>query len=57
MARVNVQGRNGKDHTLSLGDSLVLAVVERPGCPIVTSDRHWSWLADQDLLPVRVHQI
>ena len=56
-SRANVEQREGKDYRLSLGDSLVLAVASRLGCPVVTSDRHWSWLAERDLLPVQVHQI
>jgi PIN domain nuclease of toxin-antitoxin system len=34
--------RHGKEHSLSLGDSLVLAVTTRLGGPILTSDRHWT---------------
>jgi PIN domain nuclease of toxin-antitoxin system len=56
-SRDNIEHRNGTEYSLSLGDSLVLAVVRRIGCPIVTRDRHWTWLADKGLLPVRVHQI
>ena len=56
-SRANIEQRDGKAHGLSLGDSLVLAVARRLGCPIVTSDRRWSWLAERDLLPVQVHQI
>jgi PIN domain nuclease of toxin-antitoxin system len=56
-SRNNVEQREGKEHSLSLRDSLVLAVVGRLGCPVVTSDRHWSWLAERHLLPVQVHQI
>ena len=56
-SRANIEHRGGKDHSLSLGDSLVLAVAGRLGCPVVTSDRHWSWLAERDLLPIQVHQI
>ena len=56
-SRANIEQRDGKDHNLSLGDSLVLATASRLGCPVVTSDRHWSWLAERDLLPVQVHQI
>jgi PIN domain nuclease of toxin-antitoxin system len=56
-SRANIEDRDGKDHNLSLGDSLVLAVTSRLGCPIVTSDRHWSWLVERDLIPVQVHQI
>lgn len=56
-SRANIEQRDGKSHNLSLGASLVLAVAGRLGCPVVTSDRHWSWLAERDLLPVQVHQI
>jgi PIN domain nuclease of toxin-antitoxin system len=43
--------------TLSLGDSLILAVTERLGCQIVTIDRHWTFLADKGLLPVTINQL
>jgi PIN domain nuclease of toxin-antitoxin system len=56
-SRGNVQRSNGKSHTLSLGDSLVLAVASRLGYPIMTGDRHWSWLADRGVLKIDVHQI
>jgi PIN domain nuclease of toxin-antitoxin system len=56
-SHANVEKRDGRECSLSLGDGLALAVANRLACPIVTSDRHWSWLADQDLLPVQVHQI
>jgi PIN domain nuclease of toxin-antitoxin system len=56
-SRANIEHRGGKDYCLSLGDSLVLAVAFRLGCPVVTSDRHWSWLAGQGLISVQVHQI
>lgn len=32
---------------VSLGDALILAVVERLGCPVVTGDRAWADLARQ----------
>ncbi len=57
VSRANIEQRDGKAHSLSLGDSLVLAVSARLDCPVVTSDRHWSWLAERDLLPMQVHQI
>jgi PIN domain nuclease of toxin-antitoxin system len=57
MSRANPQQHNGREHSLSLGDSLVLAVTARLGCPIVTSDRHWTWLGEKGLLPVQVHQL
>jgi len=57
MSRAHHQQHNDREHSLSLGDSLVLAVTARLGCPIVTSDRHWTWLADQGLLPVKIHQL
>ncbi|UZN03528.1 PIN domain-containing protein [Cellulomonas sp. S1-8] len=33
--------------TLSLGDALILATVERLGVKVVTRDRYWSWFAAQ----------
>jgi len=33
--------------TLSLGDALILATVERLGIKVVTRDRYWSWFASQ----------
>ncbi len=57
MSRAHLQEHNGKEHSLSLGDSLVLAVTARIGCPVVTSDRHWTWLEHQGLLPVQILQI
>jgi PIN domain nuclease of toxin-antitoxin system len=57
MSRSHPQDHHGKEHSLSLGDSLVLAVTARIGCPIVTSDRHWTWLEQQGLLPVKILQI
>jgi PIN domain nuclease of toxin-antitoxin system len=57
MSRGNPEIRAGTKHTLSLGDSLVLAVTARLASPIVTGDRHWTYLANRGLLPVTVHQI
>ncbi|MGH8870008.1 MAG: PIN domain-containing protein [Actinomycetes bacterium] len=49
------QRRSGQPPpTLSLGDALILAVVERLGCPVVTRDGYWSWFAEQGLTPVKV---
>jgi PIN domain nuclease of toxin-antitoxin system len=35
----------GPPLTLSLGDALILAVVERLGCVVVTRDRYWAMFA------------
>jgi len=37
-----LHARTGQPCTLSLGDALILAVVERVGCPVVTRDRYWA---------------
>ena len=43
--------------TLSFGDATILAITERPNCPIVTRDLYWNWLAAQKLLSVKVQTI
>ncbi|WP_203335263.1 PIN domain-containing protein [Nocardioides limicola] len=43
-----------EEGTLSLADSLILAIAERLGCMVLTRDRYWKWMVDQDLLEVRV---
>jgi hypothetical protein len=57
MSRAHVEMKNGIERTLSLRDSLILAGVARLDCPVVTSDRYRTWLADQGLLPVQVNQL
>lgn len=42
---------------LSLGDSLILAITERLGCPVVTRDDLWTTLAEQGHLKVKVQQL
>ncbi len=51
-----VMGRP-KTYTRSLGDALILAVCGRLGIPILTRDLHWTWLAEQGLIDVDVHQL
>ena len=40
--------------TLSLGDALILATVERLECKVLTRDDYWSWMVEQSLLDVQV---
>lgn len=40
--------------TLSLGDALILAVVERMGVKVVTRDTYWSWFASRGLTTASV---
>lgn len=40
--------------TLSLGDSLILAIAERCGASVLTRDKYWKWMVDQNLLKLRV---
>jgi PIN domain nuclease of toxin-antitoxin system len=57
MSRANPAVSGDKIMTLSLGDSLILAVTERLECQIVAIDRHWTFLADKGLLPVKINQL
>jgi len=41
IATAQVRGRSGRVGTISLGDSMCIAVAERLGLPVVTSDRAW----------------
>jgi PIN domain nuclease of toxin-antitoxin system len=43
--------------TLSLADSLILAVAERLRCPAISRDRYWHWLAGNGLVTVPVRTI
>lgn len=49
-----VNPRSGRPSSLSLADSLILAVVERLGCPVISRDTYWMTLAEKNLLGVRV---
>jgi hypothetical protein len=33
---------------------MILAIVERLGCVVVTRDQHWKWLVDEGLIEVNV---
>jgi PIN domain nuclease of toxin-antitoxin system len=46
--------RTGEQGTLSLADSLILAVTERRGAMVLTRDAYWWWMVDQGLLQVQV---
>jgi predicted nucleic acid-binding protein len=45
---------DGKRPTLSLADSLILAVAERLDCPVLSRDRYWEWMRHAGLIAVRV---
>jgi PIN domain nuclease of toxin-antitoxin system len=49
--------RDGSPATLSLGDSLILAVAARLAVPVVTFDRHWNYLFSKGLLPPSIPNI
>lgn len=53
-ASVDHPGPRGE--TLSLGDALILAVTERPGCPVLSRDRYWELLAADRQTTANVHQ-
>ena len=46
--------RVGAMATLSLGDTLILAAVERLGAPVVSRDGYWLWLRQQGLIQAEV---
>lgn len=48
---------SGDPLTLSLGDALTLAVVERLGLKVLTADRYWSQLATDGLTSAAVVQL
>ena len=43
-----------REATLSLGDSMILAITERLGYKVLTRDTYWKWMVEQDLLHVDV---
>lgn len=47
-------GRSDYDATLSLGDSMILAITERLGYKVLTRDGYWKWMLDQDLIDIGV---
>lgn len=49
-----VHSVTGTRSTLSLADSLILAVAERLRSPAVSRDRYWHWLEDKGLIRVPV---
>lgn len=49
-----VHPATGSRSTLSLADSLILAVAERLHSPAVSRDRYWHWLEDKGLIAVPV---
>ena len=48
---------SGDPLTLSLGDALILAVVERLGVKVLTADRYWSQMAADGLTSAAVVQL
>ncbi len=48
---------SGDPLTLSLGDALILAVVERLGVKVLTADRYWSQVAGAGLTSAVVVQL
>lgn len=48
---------SGDPLTLSLGDALILAVVERLGVKVLTADRYWSQVAADGLTSAVVVQL
>ncbi len=48
---------SGDQLTLSLGDALILAVVERLGVKVLTGDRYWSQFAEDGHTPAVVVQL
>ena len=44
----------GRRSTLSLADTLILAVAERLECTAVSRDRYWGWLERSGLIRVHV---
>ncbi len=43
-----------RETTLSLGDSMILAITERLGYKVLTRDTYWKWMVDEDLIQVDV---
>ncbi len=43
-----------KAETLSLADSLVLAISQRLGCRAVSRDSYWKWLSEEGLINVTI---
>jgi PIN domain nuclease of toxin-antitoxin system len=46
--------KRGSCPSLSLADAMILAIVERLGCVVVTRDQHWKWLVDEGLIEVNM---
>ncbi len=44
----------GRAHTLSFCDSLILAISERLGLPVITGDSHWQQLATDGITQAEV---
>jgi len=52
--RESALSNGGRAQTLSLADALILSVVERLDCPVVTFDRYWQVLAAEGCTTARV---
>jgi PIN domain nuclease of toxin-antitoxin system len=52
-----INPRANRAGTLSLGDAIILAIVERLGCPVITGDSHWKWMVAKKLLNVNVQAL
>jgi PIN domain nuclease of toxin-antitoxin system len=52
-----INPRTNRVGSLSLGDALILAIVERLDCRVLTGDSHWKWLVAQKLLHVDVQNL
>jgi predicted nucleic acid-binding protein len=60
ISKNNPEPKNTRENpaaSLSLADAIILAIVERLACPIVTRDSYWKWLVEQNLLPVNVQTL
>ena len=43
-----------RETTLSLGDSMILAITERLGYKVLTRDAYWKWMVDESLIEIDV---
>lgn len=49
--------RSGRPATLSLGDALILSVVERLSCPVLSRDTYWKTLSQGGGTTAVVHSL
>jgi PIN domain nuclease of toxin-antitoxin system len=45
---------SNRETTLSLGDSMILAITERLGHTVLTRDTYWKWMVDEGLIDIAV---